>query len=199
MTSKYRSVAVAASWLIASRKPIDSTGQRSASAVDRNATSVPAERSPSATWIVPKTSAAPIASSGTPVMSAQIPASSRALVSSVERSRCESSLNARAWLRWRPKPLMIRMPSTLSSTTVVKSPTWSWAVRAASEYFDSKTELRAISGTAGASSTSPSVHSWRKRITNPMAIVTELTSRNVSGNARNMRTSIRSVVPRDSS
>ena len=50
MTSKYRSVAVAASWLIASRKPIDSTGQRSASAVDRKATSVPAERSPSATW-----------------------------------------------------------------------------------------------------------------------------------------------------
>lgn len=96
ITSKYRSVAVAASWLIASRKPIDSTGQRSASAVDRNATSVPADRSPSATCTAPTTSAAAIATSGRVTMTAQISASSRALRSSVPRSVPDSSRNARA-------------------------------------------------------------------------------------------------------
>lgn len=177
ITSKNRSVADADSWLIASRKPIDSTGQRSASAVERKATSVPADSPPSATSIVPSTSAAPMASSGIVVMRAQMPASSRALSSSVARSRCARARNARAWLRCRPKPLTIRMPSTLSSTTVVRSPTWSWALRATSEYFASKTEQTIISGTTGTSSTRPSVHSWPSRITKPTTIVVELTTR----------------------
>ncbi|CAM5553875.1 hypothetical protein SMICM304S_06108 [Streptomyces microflavus] len=115
------------------------------------------------------------------------------------RSRCESARKASAWLRWRPKPLTIRMPSTLSSTTVVRSPTWSWAFRATSEYFVSNTEHRTISGTAGASSTRPSDQSWANRMTKPTRIVAALTTRKVSGNARNIRSSIRSVVPRDSS
>ncbi|CAM5317567.1 hypothetical protein SALBM135S_06175 [Streptomyces alboniger] len=113
---------------------MDSTGQRSASAVDRKATSVPAERPPSATRTVPRTSAAPMAASGSDTITAQIAARMRALASSVPRRVCESSRNARAWLRWRPKPLMMRMPSTLSSTTVVRSPTWSWARRATAAY-----------------------------------------------------------------
>ncbi len=116
-----------------------------------------------------------------------------------ERSRCDSALNAWAWLRWRPNPLTIRMPSTLSSTTVVRSPVWSWAFRATSEYFVSNTEHRITSGTTGTSSTRPSDQSWAKRITKPTRIVAELTTRKVSGNARNIRSSIRSVVPRDRS
>ena len=189
MTSKYRSVAVAASLLIASRKPIESTGQRSASAVDRNATRVPADSPPSATWRVPSTRAAAMAISGRVVITAQIAASSRALRSSVVRSRCVRSLKARAWLRWRPKPLMMRMPSTDSSTTVVRSPTWSWARRAATAYFASNTEHITINGSTGASSTRPSDHSWASRIPQPTRIVVPLTSRNVSGKARNMRSS----------
>ncbi len=43
---------------------------------------------------------------------------------------CVSARKARAWLRWRPKPLMMRMPSTHSSTTVVRSPSWSCAAGA---------------------------------------------------------------------
>lgn len=112
---------------------MDSTGQRSASAVDRNATSVPADRCPSATWTVPSTRAAPMASSGSVTMTVRMAARRRALASSVPRRVRDSSRKARAWLRWRPKPLMMRMPSTLSSTTVVRSPTWSWARRATSE------------------------------------------------------------------
>lgn len=185
ITSKNRWVAVADSWLIASRKPIDSIGQRSASAVERKATRVPAERSPSATWTVPITSAAPMASSGSRVMEAQMPARSRALASSVERSRSVRVRKARAWLRCRPKPLMMRMPSTLSSTTVVRSPTWSWAWRATAENFVSKTRQRIISGAAGASSTSPSVHCCISRMTKPIRTVAPLTRRKVSGKARN--------------
>ena len=60
----------------------------------------------------PSTSAAPIGISGSVMISAQIPASSRALRSSVPRSRSDSARNARAWLRCRPNPLMMRMPST---------------------------------------------------------------------------------------
>ncbi|CAM5643615.1 hypothetical protein SVIOM342S_01338 [Streptomyces violaceorubidus] len=199
ITSKYRSVAVAASWLIASRKPMDSTGHRSASAVDRNATSVPADSAPSATCTAPTTSAAPIATSGSVTMTAQMAASSRALRSSVPRSVCDSSWKARAWLRCRPKPLMIRTPSTLSSTTVVRSPTWSCARRATAEYFFSKIPQVIITGMAGPRMTSPSVQSWTSMMPTPTRIVTPLTSRKVSGKARNMRSSIRSVVPRESS
>ena len=94
---------------------------------------------------------------------------------------------------------MMRMPSTLSSTTVVRSPTWSWALRATTAYFVSKTEQRITSGTTGASSTNPSVHCCTSRMMKPTRIVVALTSRNVSGKARNIRSSIRSVVPRDSS
>lgn len=90
------------------------------------------------------------------------------------------------------------MPSTLSSTSVVRSPTWSCARRATFEYRFSKSQQTIITGTAGASSTSPSVHSWASMMTKPTRIVTPLTSRNVSGKARNIRSSIRSVVPRDS-
>lgn len=96
ITSKYRSVAVAASWLIASRKPIDSMGQRSARAVERKATSVPVDSSPSATCTVPSTSAAPMASSGRIVIAAKIQASRRALASSVPRRVRERSRKARA-------------------------------------------------------------------------------------------------------
>ncbi len=84
---------------MASRKPIDSTGQRSARAVVRKATRVPADSSPSATWTVPSTRAAPMASSGSVMITAQMPASSRALCSSVPSSRWESARKARAWLR----------------------------------------------------------------------------------------------------
>ncbi len=199
ITSKYRAVAVAASWLIASRKPMESTGQRSASAVDRKATSVPADRVPSATRTVPRTSAAPIASSGRVTITAKIDASSRAFASSVPRSVPDSSRKARAWLRCRPKPLTMRMPSTLSSTTVVRSPTWSCARRATSEYRRSNIAHTIITGTAGPRITSPSAQSWASMMTTPTRIVTPLTSRNVSGKARNWRSSIRSVVPRDSS
>ncbi len=177
---------------------MDSTGQRSASAVDRNATSVPADSDPSATCTTPTTSAAPIASSGSVTMTAQMDASSRALRSSVPRSVCDSSWKARAWLRCRPNPLMIRMPSTLSSTTVVRSPTWSCARRATAEYFFSKIPQVIITGMAGPRITSPSVQSWTSMMPTPTRIVTPLTSRNVSGKARNIRSSIRSVVPRES-
>lgn len=80
---------------------------------------------------------------------------------------------------------MIRMPSTLSSTTVVRSPTWSWALRATIENFVSKAEQMIISGTTGMSSTSPSAHCCISRMTKPIRIVTPLTTRNVSGKARN--------------
>jgi len=57
--------------------------------------------------------AAPMASSGSVVIRPHTAASSRALASSVPRSRRESSRKASAWLRCCPNPLMIRMPSTL--------------------------------------------------------------------------------------
>ncbi len=110
---------------------MDSTGQRSASAVDRNATSVPADRTPSATCTVPSTRAAAMASSGRVVIRPQSQPSSPALRSSVPRTRRDSARNARSCARCWPKPLMMRMPSTLSSTTVVRSPIWSCEVRAA--------------------------------------------------------------------
>lgn len=132
-------------------------------------------------------------------MTPQIVASSPALRSSVPRSFPDSSRNARAWERCRPKPLMIRMPSTLSSTTVVRSPTWSWASRATRWYRFSKTMHVIITGMAGPRITSPSVQSWSSMMITPTVIVTLLTSRNVSGKARNMRRSMRSVVARDSS
>ncbi|EYT83795.1 hypothetical protein CF54_05235 [Streptomyces sp. Tu 6176] len=191
-------MAVAASWLIASRKPIDSTGQRSARAVDRKATRVPADSEPSETCTAPTTSVAPMATSGRAMMTAQIVASRRALLSSVPRRVADSSRNARAWLRCRPNPLMTRMPSTLSSTTVVRSPTWSCARRATRAYRLSKSALSTTSGTAGASITRPSDHSWSSMMITPTRIVTPLTSRNVRGKARNWRSSIRSVVPRES-
>ncbi len=94
---------------------------------------------------------------------------------------------------------MMRMPSTLSSTTVVRSPTWSWARRATSAYRRSKTTQVHITGTAGPRMTSPSTQSCISMITRPTRMVTPLTNRNVNGKARNMRSSIRSVVPRESS
>lgn len=159
---------------------------------------MPADSSPSATCTVPSTSAAPIATSGSVTMTAQIVASSRALRSSVPRSVDDSSRKARAWLRCRPKPLMILIPRTLSSTTVVRSPAWSWARRATTAYRFSKYTHITTTGTAGPRMTSPSVQSWSSMMTTPKRIVTELTSRNVSGKARNMRSRPRSEVARDS-
>ncbi len=54
MTSKNRCDALAASFDMASSQPIESIGQRRPSATPKNATNVPADSSPFATWVMPR-------------------------------------------------------------------------------------------------------------------------------------------------
>lgn len=93
----------------------------------------------------------------------------------------------------------MRMPSTDSSTSVVRSPTWSCAVREATWYRASKYEQRITSGTTGPSRISPSDHCCTNRMAKPATIVAVLTARKTIGKVRNIRRICRSFVARESS
>ena len=127
---------VADSCSFASRKPIDSTGQRSATRW-QEATSVPGDsyrRRPEA----PSTRRA---DGELGQRHDQRPESDEQPRLAQLGAAQPAGLGAerRAWLRCRPNALMIRMPSTDSSTTVARSPPGP-ARRAAREYRASKTE-----------------------------------------------------------
>ena len=74
-----------------------------------------------------------IAPSGTSTTTVHSAASSRTFVSSVPRRPRASARNRAVSRRPRPSDFSTRMPSTDSSTTVARSPTWSWDRRAARE------------------------------------------------------------------
>ncbi len=137
ITSKNRSDAVAVSLVIASSQPMESIGQRRPIATPKKATRVPAVSVPSATWVMPITSAVPSAISGSAMIAAHSTLITFALRSSVPRSSPASRRNDRPRCALRPKALRIRMPSTDSSTVVARSPTWSCERRASTWYLDS--------------------------------------------------------------
>ncbi len=86
MTSKKRSVAVRASNVIDSRKPIDSIGKRSTVAVAKNANSSPTLSSPAAASATPPRRHSAKATSGMRTSQNQMPAIAFAFSISVPRS-----------------------------------------------------------------------------------------------------------------
>ena len=134
ITSKYRWVALAASFDMASSQPIESIGQRKPMATPKNATSVPADNTPSATCRIPRNSTSPKAISGTTTITAQSRETTAAFFISVPRSEPACTRNRRLRCPPRPNAFRMRMPSTDSSTMVARSPTWSWDSRASDWY-----------------------------------------------------------------
>ena len=95
ITSKYRWVALAASFVIASSQPIESIGHRRLNATPKNATSVPADIEPPATWTMPKNRVRPNAISGMTMTEPHNLATTAALVSSVARRPRADAANRR--------------------------------------------------------------------------------------------------------
>jgi hypothetical protein len=138
ITSKNRSAAVRVSNVIASRNPMDSTGQRSTVAVAKYAARPPIEIWSFTASSTPASRLSAKITSGTSSSHSHRPAIARAFSISVPRS-------SSAWLAKfasaclpRPNALSTRMPCTDSSTVVARSPAWSWLRRATTEYFFSK-------------------------------------------------------------
>ena len=139
ITSKKRSAAVRVSNVIASRKPIDSTGNRSTVAVAKNAARSPSEMLPPTASQTPPSRQSANVTSGTRMSQSQMPAIAFALSISVPRSfSAWLAKFSRACLP-RPNAFSTRMPCTDSSTVVARSPAWSWLRRAITEYFASNT------------------------------------------------------------
>ena len=121
-TSNSRSTAVRVSKVIDSRKPIDSIGKRSTVAVAKKANSSPTLSSPIEASHTPPSSDSAKATSGTSSSQNQIPATARAFSSSVPRSSSACRVNFSSEYLPRPNAFSTRMPCTLSSTAVARSP-----------------------------------------------------------------------------
>ena len=104
------------------RKPIDSIGQRSTAAIAKNANSCGTSICPCAISQMPEMRLRPNAICGMRSSQNQISAMARALLSSVWRSVSAWRLKRSRACLPRPNAFSTRMPCTLSSTLVARSP-----------------------------------------------------------------------------